>query len=138
MKIKLERLNDQIAFSATNEAGIVACFDGNPEIGGENKGLRPMEMLVSCLASCASIDVLLILKKKKISLNTYFVEIEATRKEEYPKDFKAINLVFIIGENDPLPQVEKVVKLSVEKYCSVYSSLNKEIKISYETRFEEK
>lgn len=138
MEIKLERLNDKIAFSATNEAGIKVNIDGNPEIGGENLGLRPMEMLVASLASCASIDILLILKKKKINLSAYSVKIEAIRKETIPKDFEKIHLIFEIGENDPISQVEKVVVLGLEKYCSVYASLNNEIKISYETRFEKK
>jgi uncharacterized OsmC-like protein len=37
----------------------------------------------------------------------------------------------LIGQDDPIEQVEKAVQLSVEKYCSVSASLSKEIEITY-------
>jgi putative redox protein len=132
MNIKLNRLNDKLAFQAINEEGIKANFDANPSIGGEGLGLRPMEMLAASMASCASIDVLLILKKKRIELSHYHISINAKRIDAVPAAFENIQLIFFIGENDPIDQVEKAVKLSVEKYCSVSASLSKEIKISYE------
>ena len=65
-------------------------------------------------------------------MSAYSVKIEAIRKETIPEDFEKIHLIFEIGINDPISQVEKVVQLGLEKYCSVYASLNNEIKISYE------
>ena len=131
MKITLNRLNEKLAFQASNEEGITANFDANPAIGGEGLGLRPMEMLIASMASCASIDVLLILKKKRIELSHYHVDVEATRLDSVPAAFQSINLIFQIGKNDPIEQVEKAVQLSVEKYCSVSASLSKEITISF-------
>lgn len=132
MKIVLKRLNDKLAFQASNEDGILANFDANPAIGGEGLGMRPMEMLAASLASCASIDVLLILKKKRIELSFYELEILAERKDAVPAPFESIHLNFVIGKNDPKEQVEKAVALSVEKYCSVSASLSEDIKVTYE------
>lgn len=132
MKVNLKRLNDKLAFQASNEDGLVSNLDANPSIGGENLGMRPMEMLLASIASCSSIDVLLIMKKKRVELSYYEVEIEAKRKNAVPSPFESIHLIFKIGKNDPKDQVEKAVKLGVEKYCSVSASLSKEIKITYE------
>jgi putative redox protein len=135
MKIILTRTNDKLAFKATNSEGICTEIDANPTIGGEGLGMRPMELLISSMASCASIDVLLILKKKRISLSYFVVEIIGKRKNEIPSPFEEISLNFKIGENDPKEIVEKAVQLSIEKYCSVSASLNQEIKISWKVEF---
>lgn len=131
MKIQVKRLNDKLAFQASNEEGIRANFDANPSIGGENLGLRPMEMLVSSLASCASIDIILILRKMRIELKTFEIEIQAKRANAVPASFEEIHLEFKIDKNDPFEYVEKAVRLSLEKYCSVSASLSKEIKITH-------
>ncbi|MES2590010.1 MAG: OsmC family protein [Bacteroidota bacterium] len=132
MKINLKRLNDKLAFESSNEEGNKVNSDANPAIGGEGLGFRPMELLLTGLASCASIDILLILKKKRIELTNFEVEIQGIRKDAVPSPFEKIHLLFKIGENDLKEQVEKAVKLSLEKYCSVVASLSKEIEITYE------
>ncbi len=132
MKIILKRLNDKLAFQASNSEGNLVNSDANPAIGGENLGMRPMELLLSSMISCASIDILLILKKKRIELSNYEVIAEGNRKEGVPSPFEKIHVLFKIGENDPIDQVEKAVILSLEKYCSVSASLAKEIKITHQ------
>lgn len=132
MKLKLNRLNEQVAFEIQNEEGLKVQVDGSASVGGEGLGIRPMELLASSLASCASIDVLLILKKKRIELTHFEVEILARRKDAVPASFESIHLIFQIGINDESDPVGKAVELSVKKYCSVATSLDKAIKISWE------
>ncbi len=132
MKITLRRLNDKLAFQALNSEGNVVNSDANPAIGGENLGMRPMELLLSSMISCASIDILLILKKKRIELSNYEVIVKGNRKDGVPSPFEKIHVLFKIGENDPIDQVKKAVILSLEKYCSVSASLAKEIKITHQ------
>jgi putative redox protein len=134
MKISLSRINEALAFEAKNEEGQSIKIDASPSVGGEGLGMRPMEILASALASCASIDVLLILKKKRIQVNHYQVFIEAKRKDAVPAPFETINLIFEVDENCPLTALEQAVALSVEKYCSVSASLSKEVEISFECR----
>ena len=69
MALTLKRINDQVAFEATNDEGQKISFDANPAAGGQGLGIRPMEALASSVAACASIDILLILKKKRIELS---------------------------------------------------------------------
>lgn len=132
MALILKRLNDQVAFEVTSDEGQKIQFDANPAAGGQGLGIRPMEALASSVASCASIDILLILKKKRISLSNYEVEIITERKDATPAPFTSIHLLFKIGENDPIEQVQKAVALGVEKYCSVSASLDPTISISHE------
>ena len=131
MALTLKRLNNQVAFEATNSDGQTIHFDANPAAGGQGLGIRPMEALASSVAACASIDILLILKKKRIELNNYEVQIYTERKDATPAPFSLIQLTFIIGKNDPIEQVQKAVQLGVEKYCSVSASLDPSIQISH-------
>ena len=132
MKLYLNRINQNVAFEIQNEAGKSIQIDGSETIGGEGLGMRPMEILASSLAACASIDVLLILKKKRINLTHFSVEIEGKRKNTVPAAFESLHLQFFIGKEDQSENVSKAVKLSIEKYCSVVACLDKEINISYE------
>jgi putative redox protein len=109
-------------------------FDANPEAGGEGLGIRPMEGLASSVAVCASIDIILILKKKRIELTHYEVELQTERKDATPAPFTKIHLMFTIGKEDPIEQVKKAVALGVEKYCSVSASLDPTIIITHEVR----
>lgn len=132
MKVRLTRVNDAYGMQATNEDGQHMLFDANPSIGGQGLGLRPMEVLAASVAACASIDVLLILKKKRIALRKYEIEIEGQRKEATPAPFVSIHLRVEIHPDDPRETVEKVVAMSLEKYCSVSASLDPAIPVTFE------
>ena len=64
MSLELVRVEEPFVFELRNEEGAVCGIDAGPAIGGKGKGLRPMDLLAGSLAGCASIDVLLILKKQ--------------------------------------------------------------------------
>lgn len=132
MKVRLTRVNDAYGMQATNEDGQHMLFDANPSIGGQGLGLRPMEVLAASVAACASIDVLLILKKKRVALRKYEIEIEGQRKDATPAPFTSIHLRVAIHPDDPLETVEKVVAMSLEKYCSVSASLDPAINVTFE------
>jgi len=116
--------------SLENEDGLVTTIDASPAIGGKQRGLRPMELLAGALAGCMSIDVLSILKKQRIEIQSYSVKLKAGRSGEVPAKFEVIELQFIVDENVPLDKVENAVKLSHEKYCSVSASIHPEILVT--------
>ena len=82
MNIKLERKNTAYHFEAINESGQIVNIDANPSIGGENKGARPMELLIMGLGGCSAIDILLILKKQKIEPTGLSISIDADREKD--------------------------------------------------------
>jgi putative redox protein len=131
MKLKVNKIGSPFLMELVNEQGNSCLIDASASIGGTDKGLRPMELLAGSLASCISIDVLLILTKQRISTDSYTVEIVGERKEGIPSPFEKIDLVFKLKNEANRPKIERAVSLAIEKYCSVASSLNEQIKIGY-------
>jgi putative redox protein len=132
MKIIINRVNQAVHLKAVNESGQSIDMDGSPGIGGEELGMRPMEVLLSSLAGCSSMDVLSILKKMREDIQDYQVEITGERDpDEVPSIFKKIHVHFILQGNLNTKNVEKAVSLSMEKYCSVSKMLEKSAEITH-------
>jgi putative redox protein len=120
-----------LRLEAKNEKGLTVNFDAPKEHGGEETALSPMENVLASLASCSSIHVLLILKKKRQKVTSYSVEATAERREEPPRAFTKIHLKYIVkGKNITPEAVESAIKLSEEKYCSVGGMLQKAVPIT--------
>ncbi|MEN9306648.1 MAG: hypothetical protein RL173_580 [Fibrobacterota bacterium] len=131
MKIKLVQ-SGPVKFTATNGSGASSTIDGPADMGGENAGLRPMETLLSALASCSSIDVIHILKKQRQELERLEVEVEGERADAVPAVFTKIHLRFVAYGNLDAAKVQKAVELSMEKYCSVSKMLQPTVAITAE------
>ena len=48
----------QLQFSGTADSGHQLTIDGPPDIGGENAGFRPMEMILLGVGGCSAMDVM--------------------------------------------------------------------------------
>jgi putative redox protein len=132
MKIVINRINQAVHLKAVNESGQSIDMDGSPGIGGEELGMRPMEVLLSSLAGCSSMDVLSILKKMREDIQDYQVEITGERNpDEVPSIFNKIHVHFILKGDLNTKNVEKAVSLSMEKYCSVSKMLEKSAEITH-------
>lgn len=132
MKIVINRINQAVHLKAVNESKQSIDMDGSPGIGGEDLGMRPMEVLLSSLAGCSSMDVLSILKKMREDVQDYQVEITGERDtEQVPSIFNKIHLHFILKGDLNTKNVEKAIALSMEKYCSVSKMLEKSAEITH-------
>lgn len=131
LNLKLERIGPA-AFKATASSGGELIVDGAPEIGGEGRGMRPMELLLSAIASCASMDVVHILRKQQEPLTDLEVHTEGQRKDATPAPFTRVHLRFVAHGGVNAHKLERAVKLSVEKYCSVIESLSDEVEVTHE------
>ncbi len=133
MKVTIQRKNQAIHFEGLNPDKLKVEIDGSPTEGGEGKGVRPMELVLMALASCSSIDLVLILQKMRQELRDLKIEVEGKRAEEQvPKVFTEIHLYFILMGNIEEDKAARAVKLAVDKYCSVKNNLDPNIKISYD------
>lgn len=123
-----------VAFEATTESGHRILMDGSPEIGGENRGARPMEMVLVGLGGCTSIDVITMLAKSQKGLvKDCQVEITAERAETIPKVFSKIHVHFkVFGTGLNEKKVARAVSLSAEKYCSVSKMLEASVEITHD------
>ena len=134
MKITLQRLDDAFQIEAKNETGNSVIFDAGPEIGGQGKGVRPMQSLLMAMGGCSSIDIIMILKKQKQEITNFKIEIEGDReKGKEPSLWETANAIFYIDGNVDPEKAKRAVQLSMEKYCSVAKTLEKAgAKISWE------
>ena len=87
---------DGMLMVGKSDSGHSIVMDGPPEIGGENLGVRPMEMLLLGMAGCTMIDVVSTLKKMREDIVDCQTQVSADRSEEYPKVFTNINVHFIL------------------------------------------
>ena len=132
MKVEIKRVDKNFHFQGIGIANIPIDIDGSEKIGGSNAGARPMELILMGLGSCGAMDIVSILKKQKQELKDLQIEIEAERDEEkIPSVFKKIKIIFhFVGELNK-NKVEKAVNLSMGKYCSVSTMLEKTAKIDF-------
>ncbi len=131
MKIEIERKNNAVYLEAKNDDGIIVKMDGSPEIGGENLGARPMQMVLMALGGCSSMDVLSILKKMREQVKSYKVIVEAERADTEPKVFTKIHVHYILSGILKKENAEKAIQLSMDKYCSVSKMLEKSAELTH-------
>ena len=132
MKSKVKWL-DNMSFVGESASGHSVVMDGPAEFGGQNLGIRPMEMLILGLGGCSSFDVMLILKKSRQKVDRCEVELDYDRAEESPKVFTRIHMHFIVtGRGLDSTKVEKAISLSAEKYCSASVMLGNTAQITHD------
>ena len=123
---------DGLLMVGKSDSGHTITMDGPPESGGENLGVRPMEMLLLGVAGCTMIDVVTTLKKMRQDLSHLETKINAERATDHPKVFTDIHIQFILkGQNLDEKKVDKAITLSAEKYCSASIMLGETATITH-------
>ena len=113
-------------------------MDTDPEFGGSNTGLRPMELLLIGVGGCSGMDIVSVLKKKKQKLTGLEVNVDGKKAEDYPQKYTDINIEYIVSGHDLSEEaVKKAVDLSMEKYCSVKATLEGSANITFSYRIVE-
>ncbi|MDA8755784.1 OsmC family protein [Candidatus Pseudothioglobus singularis] len=124
---------DGLLMVGKSDSGHTITMDGPPESGGENLGVRPMEMLLLGVAGCTMIDIVTTLKKMRQDLSHLETKINAKRATDHPKVFTDIHIQFILkGQNLDEKKVDKAITLSAEKYCSASIMLGETATITHD------
>lgn len=126
MKISLKRIDDAFNMEAVDEGGHTVLMDSSKENGGNDNGIRPMQMLLMGLGGCSAIDVAMILKKQRQELTDFRIEIDGEReKGKEPSIWEKVHVIFhLSGDIDP-DKAARAVELSMTKYCSVAETLRR-------------
>jgi putative redox protein len=128
---------DKVAFE-TDMDGHKVIVDATKESGGSDLGPRPKKLMLTALAGCTGVDVIMILKKMKVEPEAFNVIVEAEVTEEHPKHYNKMKVVYQFkGKDLPYAKLEKAVKLSEEKYCGVTAVYKKVIDMESEIRIVE-
>jgi putative redox protein len=110
-------------------------IDAAEAVGGENRGPRPKPLMLVALAGCTGMDVVSILKKMRVEVDTFNVMVEGDLTEEHPKQFSQMRVIYEFkGKDLPMDKLEKAVNLSEERYCGVSAMYKKAIGITTEIR----
>lgn len=126
VKVELERVNGAFGFEAKDANGHVVKIDTSPETGGEDFGVRPMQLLLMGLGGCSGIDILSILKKQRQHVTDFKMRIEGEREPgKDPSLWKTITIVYELKGDVEQEKAEKACALSMEKYCSVSETLKR-------------
>ncbi|CAN5352114.1 hypothetical protein BH23GEM2_BH23GEM2_19820 [soil metagenome] len=133
----------------TSEAGVPSLVsvawggDQRFEFGRQNRpwvtldgrgqaGPSPFDALLGAIASCAAIDVVVILEKRRTPVRSLQVEVVAMRAEGVPRRMTSAELHFrIAGAGIEQEQAERAIDLSINKYCSVRSSLDPDAPVTW-------
>lgn len=122
-----------MAFEGTPGSGHAVTMDSSPDFGGQDKGPRPMELMLLGMGGCTSIDVMNILNKSRQDVTDCVAEIEAERADTEPKVFTKIHVHFVVtGRGLEPKRVERAIQLSAEKYCSASIMLGQTAEITHD------
>jgi putative redox protein len=110
-------------------------IDAEPEVGGENRGPQPKPLMLTSLAGCTAMDVISILKKMRVEVEKFNVNVEGMQTDEHPKHYYKIHVIYeFTGRDLPREKLQKAVSLSEERYCGVTAVYNKVIEMSSEIK----
>lgn len=127
-------MSSSVELHWTEGLTFVGGVEGGPQIttaSGGGEGPSPTQMLLISLAGCMGIDVVDILKKSRVPLEALRVVVEGDRASEPPRRFETIRLTYHVrGPSDAdEAKLERAVRLSREKYCSVLHTLRPDLEL---------
>jgi len=121
---------DGLHFTGKNKNGFKIDM-GTNQIG-EPTGLSPTELVLQAAGGCSSMDVVFILRKRKIEPEQFELELDGVKRKEHPQVYESINLTYRAkGPGLTIPEMNRAVALSIDKYCSVFGMLKLTAKITW-------
>lgn len=77
-----------------------------------------------------AIDVVTILQKMRLGLQSLEVTAQGERNAEPPRYYRKIELTFFVKGELPRERVEHAIQLSFDRYCSVFHTLRQDLEVS--------
>lgn len=100
-------------------------------------GCSPTESLLLSVAGCMGIDMVSFLMKMKCEIKSYKMDIVGERNPTPPQYYTSMEMIISVKGAGLTPKkLERAIALSHEKYCSVYHSLRKDMKMKVDYTFE--
>lgn len=122
----------KMSFTGLADSGFTIPIGTSQAFGGDDDGVRPMELIAIGLAGCTAMDVISILAKKRQEITGFEVKVHAERADDHPRVFTKMEVEYLVtGKNIDPSAVERAVNLSIEKYCSVQAMLKQSVPITH-------
>lgn len=133
-KVRLKWIED-LKFLAEDEHDHSLVLD--PGMEGQNGvGIRPMLLVLMGLGGCMGGDIVSILRKKRVDLKGFEVELEGERAAEHPKPWTTIKVRIKVKGEVPREALDRAFELSRDKYCSVFATMKNPPEVSFEVGVE--
>ncbi len=124
-------LDTGMRFTGTADSGHEVTMDASPAVGGNDSGVRPMELILIGLCGCTAMDVISILRKKRQSVSALQIKAHADQQNDHPHVFTDIHLEYIVtGKNVDPKAVERAIQLSTDRYCPAQAMLGQVAQIT--------
>ena len=122
---------DGMQFVATDSSGHSIVMDTSEKSGGEGPGFSPMQLLLVALGGCTGMDVIHNMRKQRQQVEDLELLVSGKRVEEQPRVYNNINVEYRIkGKGIKETAVQRAIKLSEDKYCSVGATLSGKAKVT--------
>ncbi|MEO6720446.1 MAG: OsmC family protein [Ferruginibacter sp.] len=126
IEINVNRKEGDFGFEAIDVNGHTVKMDTSPESGGNNFGIRPMQVMLMGMGGCSAIDIVMILKKQRQTIDDFSMKIEGEREDRKdPSLWKNVKIVFELKGDIDVDKAERACELSINKYCSVAETLRR-------------
>lgn len=125
---------EQMRFEVQTESGHSLTLDAREDVGGQNRGPRPSEVVLAGLAGCTSMDVISILRKMRLPVEQFTVTAVGEEREEHPKSFHTIVVSYTVAGELPEAKLVRAIKLSRDRYCVVAHLVGGRAEIKYRYR----
>lgn len=117
---------DGMTFIGKGETNHWVAMDTDDQFGGSEAATKPMELLLIALGGCTGMDVVSILRKKRMPFDKFELKINGSIHQEHPKYFEKIDIEYIFyGNNIVKKDVVYAIELSEQKYCAVMNVLRR-------------
>ena len=111
-------------FLGTGPSGFPVHMDAESALGGNDSGVRPMEIIALGLIGCQAMDVISILQKKRQQVTGFEVKFDGPRSPEFPKVFTRAAITFVVTGKDLQEEaLLRSIELSSTKYCPAQAML---------------
>jgi putative redox protein len=125
-------------FTGQGPSGHKVIMDAAEKVGGEDSAARPLELLLLALGGCTGMDVISILRKKRKTVTSMEISLEARQSEDHPRKLEGIKVYYRLrGPDLDEASVHRSVELSEEKYCSVGATLKIHVPVDWAVAVEE-
>jgi putative redox protein len=115
----------RMTFTGTAETGIELPLGASPDVGGDDDGFRPIELMAISLAGCTAMDVISIMRKKRQEVTSFEVKVQAERSEEHPHVFTHAVIHYEVSGNRVSEEaLVRSIELSATRYCPAQAMLN--------------
>jgi putative redox protein len=95
-------------------------------------GASPMELVLQAAGGCSGMDVVLVLKKRRLELEKFEMRIEGVKRDEHPRIYESIHITYRAkGIGITVEELERAAELSLKTFCSVFGMLKLAAKVTH-------